>query len=92
MKHTKQTKHTRQRKQSSECYILVYRRSHVVPVEYGQVQKTDQFLFPVLKLRWDLFARLYDYHNMELLDVLKAYDETSKLSLSELRQKVETCL
>lgn len=75
---------------SSDFYILVYRQRHVVPVEHGQVQKTDQPLFPALKLRWDLFARLYDYHNMELLDVLKAYDETSKLTLAELQQKVIT--
>lgn len=73
---------------SSDFYILVYRQRHVVPVEHGQVQKTDQPLFPALRLRWDLFAQLYDYHNMELLDVLKAYDETGKLTLAELRQKV----
>lgn len=72
-----------------DFYILVYRQRHVVPVEHGQVQKTDQPLFPALKLRWDLFARLYDYHNMELLDVLKAYDETGKLTLAELRQRAE---
>jgi hypothetical protein len=74
---------------SSDFYILVYRQRHVVPVEHGQVLKTDQPLFPALKLRWDLFARLYDYHNMELLDVLKAYDETGKFTLAELRQRVE---
>jgi hypothetical protein len=73
---------------SSDFYILVYRQRHVVPVEHGQVLKTDQPLFPALKLRLDLFARLYDYHNMELLDVLKAYDETGKLTLAELKQKV----
>jgi hypothetical protein len=72
-----------------DFYILVYRQRHVVPVEHGQVQKTDQPLFPALRLRWDLFAQLYDYRNMELLDVLKAYDETGKLTLTELRQRVE---
>lgn len=74
---------------SSDFYILVYRQQRVVPVEHGQVQKTDQPLFPALKLRWHLFAQLHDYRNMELLGVLKAYDETCRLTLAELRQKAE---
>ena len=73
-----------------DFYILVYRQKCVVPLEHGFVKKSDESLFPVLKERWHLFSQLYDYHNMELLDVLKAYDETCMLTLDELRQRVKS--